>query len=285
MTDSEKKILDGFLLKTLKLSTEDVAGLYNEAGELTDLTVAERVDADRFKKSKSENSDQYKRGVKEGAMKIEKAVRDKYDVDSDLEGVELIDFIITDKITEAKGNVEDITKSPEFLKHQHEWEKQQKLRDKEWEQKIVEKEQEFTKRAILTKIEKRALAELDKLRPILPEDAKKAQRWKEKYFDDFRNYDYQESGDDIMLIKDGERVKDTHGHPISFEDFARDTAESYFDFRAADDRTSPGNRNEPQKPPIKAPKSSDEMFEMMKAEQDPKVRIAIKESYEKSKNK
>lgn len=285
MTDSEKKILDGFLLKTLKLSAEDVAGLYNEAGELTDLTVAEKVDADRFKKSKSENSDQYKRGIKEGASKVEKAVKDKYDVDSDLEGVELIDFIIADKIGEAKGNTEDITKSPEFLKHQHEWEKQQKLRDKEWEQKIVDKEHEFNKRAILTKIEKRALGELDKLRPILPEDAKKAQRWREKYFEDFRNYDYQESGDDIMLIKDGERVKDTHGHPISFEDFARETAESYFDFKAADDRSSSGNKNEPSKPPIRAAKDDEEFFSQMKAEQDPKARIAIKESYEKSKKK
>lgn len=285
MTDSEKKILDGFLLKTLKLSTEDVAGLYNEAGELTDLTVAEKVDADRFKKSKSENSDQYKRGIKEGASKVEKAVKDKYDVDSDLEGVELIDFIIADKIGEAKGNIEDITKSPEFLRHLHEWEKLSKLRDKEWEQKIADKDREFTKKSILSKIDKRALDRLDKRKPLLSDDVAKAQRWKGKYLDEFHSFDFQEKDDDFIILKDGEPLKDSHGHMVSFDNFADQTADAYFDFPTADDRSSPGNRNEPQKPPIRAAKDDEEFFSQMKAEQDPKARIAIKESYEKSKKK
>lgn len=285
MDASEKKILEGFLSKTLKIDTEDMASLYNDAGELTDLSVAERVDADRVKKLKAENADQYKRGVKEGALKIEKAVKEKYAADSDLEGVELIDFIITDKITEAKGSTEDITKHPEFLKHQHEWEKQLKAKDKELQAKIEEKEREFNRKAILSKIEKRAIDVLDQMRPILPEDAKKAQRWKDKYLEEFRTFDYQEKDGDFIMLKDGEPVKDSHGHMVTFDDFARDTAGGYFDFQAADDRSSSGNKTSQTKPPVKPPTSDDELYQRMKDAKTPEERIAIKESYEKFKQK
>ena len=247
--------------------------------------MAERVDADRVKKLKAENADQYKRGVKEGALKIERAVKEKYAADSDLEGVELIDFIITDKITEAKGSTEDITKHPEFLKHQHEWEKQLKAKDKELQAKIEEKEREFNKKAVLSKIEKRALDVLDQMRPILPEDAKKAQRWKDKYLEEFRTFDYQEKDGDFIMLKDGEPVKDSHGHMVTFDDFARDTAGGYFDFQAADNRSSSGNKTSQNKPPVKPPTSDDELYQRMKDAKTPEERIAIKESYEKFKQK
>lgn len=285
MTSEEKKLLQGFLSKTLKIDTEELASLYNDAGELVDLSVAEKADSERIKKLSGVNTDQYKRGIKEGASKIEKAVKDKYGLDSDLEGVELIDHLITEKITEVKGTSEDITKHPDFLKHQHEWEKQQKLKDKEWQQKIEDKEREFQKRSVMSKIEKRALDELERLRPILPEDAKKAQRWKDKYVEEFRAFDYQEKDGDFIMIKDGEPVKDSHGHMVTFDDFARDTASGFFDFRAADDRSSSGNKNEPPKPTVKAPKNDQEYFDQMKAAKTPEERVAIKVSYENSKQK
>lgn len=285
MTPEEKKIINGFLSKTLKIDTEELASLYNDAGELVDLSIAEKADAERIKKLKGEGADQYKRGIKEGASKIEKAVKEKYSADSDLEGVELIDFVITEKITEAKGTTDDITKHPEFLKHQHEWDKQLKAKDKEWQQKLDDKDREFIKKSVMSKIEKRALDELEKLRPILPEDAKKAQRWKDKYLEEFRVFDYQEKDGEFIMLKDGEPVKDSHGHMVTFEDFAAETAGGYFDFQQADSRSSSGNKNEPQKPPVKPPKSDDELFAQMKAAKTPEERIAIKESYEKFKQK
>jgi hypothetical protein len=137
----------------------------------------------------------------------------------------------------------------------------------------------------MSKIEKRALDELDRLRPILPEDAKKAQRWREKYVEEFRSFEYQEKDDDFIMIKDGEPLKDTHGHMITFEDFARETAGGFFDFKAADDRSSSGNKNEPSKSLGKPPKDDQDYFDQMKAAKTPEERLVIKESYEKFKNK
>jgi len=51
MTDSEKQILEGFLSKTLKIGTEELASLYNDAGDLTDLSIAEKADSERVKNS------------------------------------------------------------------------------------------------------------------------------------------------------------------------------------------------------------------------------------------
>ena len=42
MTEAEQKKLNGFLSKTLKMDDEELASLYNEAGELTSLTAAIR---------------------------------------------------------------------------------------------------------------------------------------------------------------------------------------------------------------------------------------------------
>ena len=285
MTDSEKKILEGFLSKTLKIGTEELASLYNDAGDLTDLSIAEKADSERVKKLGGVGSDQFKRGVKEGASKIEKAVKDKYGVESDLEGVELVDFILTEKITEAQGTKDDITKHPDFLRQQHEWEKQLKAKDKELADKIAEKEKEFQKKTIMSKIERRAVEELERLRPILPSDAKKAQRWKEKYIDEFRMFDYEEIDGDIILLRDGEPVKDSHGHKVTFEDYARETASGFFDFEVAEPRSSTGNHSEPGKPPVKAPTNDDEYFARLKAAKTPEDRLAITESYEKFKSK
>jgi hypothetical protein len=72
---------------------------------------------------------------------------------------------------------------------------------------------------------------------------------------------------------------------VTFDDFAAETAGGYFDFQTAEQRSSSGNKNEPPKPPVKPPKSPEELFEAMKAAKTPEERIAIKESYEKFKNK
>ena len=92
---------------------------------------------------------------------------------------------------------------------------------------------------MFSKVKERAFAELDNLRPILPEDAKKAQKWKEKYIEDFRAYDFTEQGGMIVVLKDGKPLQDSHGYNKSFADLVKETGSEIFDFQTADDRTSP----------------------------------------------
>ncbi len=280
MTESEKKILEGFLSKTLKIDTEDFASLYNEAGELSSLKLASEADASRIKKLKDDNASQYSRGIKEGAAKIEKELKEKYDLDSDLIGIELVEHLINERSTTSE-KIEDVAKHPDFqTKLKLETDKLLKAKDKEWEKKLSDKEAEYSRQAIMTRVKEKALAELDNLRPILPEDAKKAQKWKEKFVEELVRYEYQEADGNYVPMKEGKPLSDTHGYSKSFADHVKDTASEYFDFQAAEERSSPAHKDN-SNPKPNAPRDDKEYVEQMRKAQTPQERVQIMKSYKK----
>ena len=279
MTEAEQKKLNGFLSKTLKMDDEELASLYNEAGELTSLTAAEKADTSRVTKLKEENDSQYKRGQKEVATKFETKLKEKYGVSSDETGVDLVDLILTTELEKVKGKGdEDITAHPEYLKLKSESDRMLKAKDKEWQKKIEEIETKHTRESMFAKVKDRAFAELDNLRPILPEDAKKAQKWKEKYIEDFRSYDFTEQDGMIVVLKDGKPLQDSHGYNKSFADLVKETAAEIFDFQTADDRTSPGNRQ--QQSNIIAPRNEEEFIQKMREAKTPEEQAKVMESYQ-----
>ena len=285
MTDSEKKILEGFLSKTLKIDSEGMSNLYNADGELTSLDIAAEADASRITKLKGDSSDQFKRGLKEGASKIEKAVKDKYEVESELQGVELIDHVLSTKIDEVKGAGEDITKHPEFVKMQIDKDKALKAKDKEWQLKLDEAEKNHKKQSVFNKVRQKALDELDAMKPILPEDTKKAQKWKDKFIEEFTRFEYQEQEDgEVVIMKNNEPVKDSHGYSKSFTEHVKETASEFFDFQTAENRSSSGNQQgDPKKELII--KSDEDYLKASQAAKTPEERIKALESYEKNKQK
>ncbi len=250
MIDSEKKILNDSLSKLFKIEPETLASLYNDAGELVDFSKILELDADRIRKYKGENDSQYKRGIKEGAEKIENALREKYELDSELKGVELVDQLVVKKIEEAKtAGTKDITKHPEYIKLQVSIDKQLKDRDKEWETKLVEKEKEFNKAKLFEKVRDRALTNLESRKPILSGNPRKAQKWKDTYLNELRQGNYMEDGDTIIVLgQDGKPLQTDHGKTISFDDYEKEIADQYFEYPVSEQRSSPGNKPDAKKP-------------------------------------
>ena len=282
MTEAEQKKLNGFLSKTLKMDDEELASLYNEAGELTSLTAAEKADTSRVAKLKEENDSQYKRGQKEVATKFETKLKEKYGVSSDETGVDLVDFILTTELEKVKGKGdEDITAHPEYLKLKSESDRMLKAKDKEWQKKIEELESKHTRESMFAKVKDRAFAELDNLRPILPEDAKKAQKWKEKYIEDFRAYDFTEQDGMIVVLKDGKPLQDSHGYNKSFADLVKETAAEIFDFQTAESRTSAANQQTQSN--FAAPRNEDEFIQKMREAKTPEEQAKVMESYQSKK--
>jgi len=279
MTEAEQKKLNGFLSKTLKMDDEELASLYNEAGELTSLTAAEKADTSRVTKLKEENDSQYKRGQKEVATKFETKLKEKYGVSSDETGVDLVDLILTTELEKVKGKGdEDITAHPEYLKLKSESDRMLKAKDKEWQKKIEEIETKHTRESMFTKVKDRAFAELDNLRPILPEDAKKAQKWKEKYIEDFRSYDFTEQDGTIVVLKDGRPLQDSHGYNKSFADLVKETAAEIFDFQTAESRSSAANQQTQSN--FAAPRNEDEFIQKMREAKTPEEQAKVMESYQ-----
>ena len=279
MTEAEQKKLNGFLSKTLKMDDEELASLYNEAGELTSLTAAEKADTSRVTKLKEENDSQYKRGQKEVATKFETKLKEKYGVSSDETGVDLVDLILTTELEKVKGKGdEDITAHPEYLKLKSESDRMLKAKDKEWQKKIDDLELKHTRESMFSKVKERAFAELDNLRPILPEDAKKAQKWKEKYIEDFRAYDFTEQDGMIVVLKDGKPLQDSHGYNKSFADLVKETAAEIFDFQTAESRTSAANQQTQSN--FAAPRNEDEFIQKMREAKTPEEQAKVMESYQ-----
>ena len=283
MTDAEKKVLEGFLSKTLKMDTEGFANLYNEAGELVDLTIASETDASRVKKLKEDGNNQYKRGLKEGAGKIEAELKDKYDIESDLIGVELFEHILTKKMDEVKGTGEDVTKHPEFLKLKLETDKLLKAKDKEWQKKLEEQQTTFNKQLVFSKVKDRAIAELENLKPILPEDSKKAMKWKEKFIDEISRFEYQEQDGTFVPLKEGKPITDSHGYSKTFADHIKDTAEDFFEFQAAEPRSSTGQQTNLPPKAQTIIKDKDDYIKRMREAKTPEDRIKVMESFTKNK--
>jgi hypothetical protein len=279
MTEAEQKKLNGFLSKTLKMDDEELASLYNEAGELTSLTAAEQADTARVTKLKEDQASQYKRGQKEVASKMEAQLKDKFGVDSDLTGVELVDFILTTELEKVKGKGdEDITAHPEYLKLKSESDRMLKAKDKEWQKKIEDLELKHARESMFSKVKERAFAELDNLRPILPEDAKKAQKWKEKYIEDLRAYDFTEQDGMFVVLKDGKPLQDSHGYNKSFADLIKETAAEFFDFQTAESRSSAANQQTQSN--FAAPRNEDEFIQKMREAKTPEEQAKVMESYQ-----
>jgi hypothetical protein len=273
MKAEEQTKLNETLVKVFKLTEEQLSTLYNGDGDLTDLKVVTEADEKRVAKFTTEKTQQLNRGIKEGASKIEKEIKEKYEVESDLIGAELVDTIVAKQVEAAsKAGTKDITKHPDYIKLETSISKQLKDRDKEWEGKLALKDAEFKKDKLFEKIKDKALVNLETRKPILPTDPKKAQVWRETYLNELKAGNYQESDDGtpIVLDKEGNVLKDSHGNPITFDEFEKNISDKYFEYPAAEQRSSSGNKPVENKtgPVAGDPKTKAEALDKLK---DPKI--------------
>jgi len=283
MTPTEQKLLNDSLSKLFKLDQEIIASLYNEAGELVDFSKILEMDAERIRKYKGDNDSQYKRGIKEGAEKIEDSLKEKYELDSDLKGVDLVDHLVVTKVDEAKvAGTKDITKNPEYIRLQVSIDKQLKERDKEWEAKFALKESEFNKSRLFEKVREKALLNLSDRNPILSPDPRKAQIWRDTYLNELRNANYMENeGEIVVLNADLKPLQSDHGKTITFDEFEKEISDKYFDYPKAEERSSSGNKDEKNTgSAFRAPKNDEEYFARLKDPNiTPKERIELTKSY------
>ena len=270
MKADEQTKLNETLVKVFKLTEEQLSTLYNADGDLTDLKVVTEADEKRVAKFNTEKTQQLNRGIKEGASKIEKEIKEKYSVESELIGVELVDFVLASKTEEVvKTGNKDISKHPEYVKLESSIDKKLKDRDKEWEGKLALKESEFKKEKLFEKIKDKALVNLEGRKPILPGDPKKAQVWRDTYLNELRAGNYQE-GDDgtpIVLDKEGNVMKDTHGNPVTFDEFEKNISDKYFEYPVSDKRDSSSNKDT-KVPQTGDPKTKEDCLAKLR---DPKI--------------
>ena len=255
----EKSILLNVASKYFNKTDEELVEMIYEKDEEGNLTVKEDaadiligLDEKRVQRIKEEANGQatkkfdegYKKAQKEVLTKFEKDLREKFGLESDKNGLDLIDEIVS---TASKGG--DITEEtlkthPLYLKLEG---KQKQAFDEKYESLKSEYEgfkTDIERKRAMQGVKAKAKESFLSLNPVLSEDKAKADKQIDLFLRGLDEYGYVVDGDTFIVTKGDDRLEDAHGNPIKIEDFVADRAKEYFDFKQQTDRQSPGNRSD-----------------------------------------
>lgn len=287
MTTEERKIVED-LGKSLNIPSEAMAEAFNEAGELQSIEPFTAALAERNTKAKAEREAQYSRGKKEALATLERSIREKYDADETLQGVELIEAVIQKQIEEVKGaNPDDIEKHPAFQAKKREMEKQMNALKQQHEQEKQDLQKQFNKERTLLRVEQLAVDELiNGYNPQMPSDEQKAAKWRQLFLNEIKagNYLIDEDGSVVLTDENGEPKTDNVGKVITFKDHVHGIASSYFEKATEEKRKAPGGKTTPPKPgTVEVPKDDNEFARKMGELKTPEERAELSRLYRESK--
>lgn len=241
-----KKLLVGFVSKTLKLDEESVTSeLFESEGDTLKvkdgaLEFLTQKDADRvtgFQKNlKDKFQEGYQKAKKEERATLETEIKEHFGITSDKIGVELITDIVAASSKGGEVTEDVVKKHPAFIKREKEL-----MKEKDDAITEFKPAQQREKNAGLFK--SKSLEILKAQKPVLSQDPTKAENQMKLFTAVLDNVKYEvaENGEIILLNEDGTRMQDKHGHAIQLEDHVKSLAGQYFDFAAADSRSAGGD--------------------------------------------
>lgn len=240
--------------------------------------------------------EKFKAGQRKKAEEFEKLLKEKFSVESELQGDELVDEIFAgvsskpgDKAKELTPD--DVKKHPEYVRMETDFKKQLKTEKETAQKSITELKAQYQGKEVFAKVAAKAIEIFEAMKPVLSDDPKKAAAQKQVLLDRLQGYQYEEVEGKFIVSKDGKVVENTFGHKAEFEDLVKEIGETYFDFRKAEDRESPNGDKAKQKQDDsknkstytgKFPKDESEYLKMQNDSNIPlKDRIAINDYWEK----
>lgn len=296
-----KDVLIGFLSKTLNMDNESVAGLLykkTDDGKITEeanpdaLKSLLALDAERVKGLKGDTDTKtafdngYKKAQKEVAERWEKDVKETLGLkDSDKVGVELLKEGIA-KITKTPLEDDKVKVHPLFLQLEKKLNDEKAAIEAEWKGKFEEVEKQTKRKETFSKVKGKGAEYFDGLNPVLSTDVAKAATLRSEFLDKVEAFDWEQSGDDFIQMKDGKRVEDSHGHPVTLKVFVTNEASKRFDFKKQEPKGNAGNKNDGgggfklEKIPATKEELTTAIFNAKSGEE----RLALKAAFEKSQN-
>lgn len=249
-----EKILRGLLSKAYKLTDGEITALLEnaETKESEVLTAVLAKDAERIASIKPKDGetfqDGYKKAKKEERTAFEKEIKEKYGVEADRTGLELIDAVLEAKTPAPKaGDIteDDVKKHPAYQNLERKAKADLKTLTDAHTKKVEELEKGFNRTRTLAVAKAKALDELAKLEPVLEENEQVATTRKKIFADALEAYDFDLQGDNLVVMKDGKVLDDGHGNTKAFSDLVKETAASHFVFKANNGGGNSNNHNAP----------------------------------------
>lgn len=245
-----KKLLRAFLVSAYKLSDGEVDSLLQESETNTDDTalaaILERDKtrvAELMKPKPGAFKDAYNKAKGEVLTELENQLKEKYKLESDLTGLELIEEAIhTQSGSKSKLSDDEIKRHPIYQQLEKDLRKQLKEKDTEMETKVKELETNFQKNQTFADVSKDGLQLLEGLQPILPKSATVAATIKNKFVEELKAFDYEKQADGKWIVtKDSQVQKNAHGHTLYLDDLVKEKAGNYFEFQQNNGGANAGN--------------------------------------------
>lgn len=305
MPITEKELIAGFLSKTLNIDATGVAALYNADGSelnadaLDSLLTKHATWVKGIKPDVQKHFDEgYKKAQSEVAKKVEKKIADAIGIETDKIGDEFISEVETAFAAKATATplTEDAVKQhPVFKTREKELLKQVKEANDKAIAEVEKVTKENQRKEILSKVRKKAIAETLSKKPLnISADAAKADKQLQLLVSNHLDgYDYEvsEDGEITGISKDGKRLEDPHGNPITFDGLLTTIYNNNgLEFQKVDPKQSPsgdGGTNPPLggKKPLVVPKSEAEYVkEISRTDLTPAERSEVMSAW-KSTNK
>lgn len=254
-----KKIITGFLSRAYKLDDGKLAELLKDGEDgITEddaITALLELDSTRVATIKKATDttgkfqEGYAKAKKEERENFEKEIRERFGIESDTTGVDLIDEIVTAKAEKGgkKGEVteDDVKKHPVYQTLETRYKKDIKAKDDEWQAKLTEVETKYKSENTFSTVKSKALTLLDGLKPVLPGNPEIASNQKQWFIGALKDYQFEiQDGDRVVVMKDGKVVEDGHGNSLDFTDLVKTTASKFFEFQKNNGGSNAGNSNE-----------------------------------------
>ena len=254
-----KTIITGLLSKAYNQDTGKIAELLKNGVELSEEEQQEvlnqilEIDSARVENIKKGISTKefieqgYNKAKGEVLSKFEQTLKEKFGIESNKTGSELIEDIVSAKA--EKGGSGELTE--DAIKRSKVYQDlQTKLNtDVETTKSTLQKQIDdlqngYKNEKTFSEIERKALSIFTGLNPILPQTKAVADNQIKNFVNSLKGFTFDVQDDRIVVMdKDGKVVEDNHGNSRSFEDIVKETASSQFEFKANNGGSGTGNEN------------------------------------------
>jgi hypothetical protein len=284
------ELLTALLSKTYNMDEAAVKELLlkkSEGGDFTDeiadsaLDNLLSMDAERVKKlkpdTKSIQENFYKKGKQEALSDLEKSLRSEFGHDGEEQGLDLVRSIVGKKAGKPLDD-DKVKTHPLYLQLEKQSRAEAEKIKAEYEAKIGEVEKTWHRTQITGKVKSKAMEVLDSLKPVLGENPAVAATRREDFQRLFDALEFEDANGEIVVLRDGKRIENAHGHAISFDQFVKDEAAKRFDFYKQDPKGNAGNQNG-TKPATTTFKTEAEYLKAYAESNDPAAKTAMYEAW------
>lgn len=295
-----KELITAFLAKTLNMAPESVAELLykksDDGATLTEeiqedaLNALLKLDSERVGKLKSDTKtlfdNGYKKAQAEVSEKWEKMIREKFGIEADVTGEDLVMTAHQMASKPPKQADDQVKAHPLYLQLEKKYQSDLEAAKAEGQKALEEFKTGVERRNRLSAVQQEARKYLLSRKPVLSSDATKQENQIGLFLQQFEGYDFEPREDGGFLpMKDGKRIENEHGHPVDLKTLADKVADSYFDFQVQDAKGNGGNGNPPGGAGTgsgKAPASEEELWRAYNAAQTQEEKNAVMTAYEKA---